>query len=236
LTWAFPDDKVCAICRVLAHTLSREWAMNEIDAVKRFQKLKVLTIEQLVDLLESSVITARRQLKKWRAHTSFNMNGRYYTLPGIPRFDENGIWKYQRILFSKYGTLTQTISQLIRRSETGLSAKQIAQVVEVASNSSVFSRLQSVPGIRRERHQGRFVYFSGERYQEQKSALYQPQQARLPSDAEAVMILVQYIKHPRSSIEELSEIVTEQGRSIDRPVIHRFLEHHDLLKKIPDTK
>jgi len=50
------------------------------------------------------------------------------------------------------------------------------------------------------------------------------------------MILVQYIKHPRSSIEELSERVNGQGRSIDRNVIHRFLENHDLLKKIPDTK
>jgi hypothetical protein len=164
------------------------------------------------------------------------MNGRYYTLPGIPRFDENGIWKYQRILFSKYGTLTHTISQLIGRAETGLSAKQIAQVVEVASNSSVFSRLQSVHGIRRERHQGRFVYFSEERYREQKAALYQPQHVRLPSDAEAVMILVQYIKHRHSSIEELSERAAEQGRSIDHRVIHRFLEHHDLLKKIQDTK
>jgi hypothetical protein len=210
--------------------------MDSNDAVERFQKLKVVTIEQLVGFLESSVVTARRQLKKWRAYTSFNMNGRYYTLPGIPRFDENGIWKYQRILFSKYGTLTQTISRLIGRAETGLSAKQIAQVVEVASNSSVFSRLQSIPGIKRERHQGRFVYFSEERYQEQKAALCQPQHVRLPSDAEAVTILVQYIKHPHSNIEELSERVAEQGRSIDRRVIHRFLEHHDLLKKIPDTK
>ena len=34
-------------------------------SVKRFQKLKVITIEQLAGLLEFSVITARRQLKKW---------------------------------------------------------------------------------------------------------------------------------------------------------------------------
>jgi hypothetical protein len=80
------------------------------------------------------------------------------------------------------------------------------------------------------------VYFSEERYQEQKAALYQPQHVRLPSDAEAVMILVQYIKNPHSSIEELSEGIAEQGRSIDHRVIHRFLEHHDLLKKILDTK
>lgn len=211
--------------------------MDEIAAVKKFQRIKVLTIAQLAGLLESSVITARRQLKKWRAYTSFNMNGRYYTLPGIPRFDENGIWKYQRILFSKYGTLVQTICQLIRRSKGGLSAKQIAQVVEVASNSSVFSHLHSVPGIRRERYQGRFVYFSDERYGEQKAALYGAKQASLPSDAEAVMILVQYIKHPQSSIEELAERVSKgQGRSIDCDVVHGFLERHDLLKKILDTK
>ena len=221
---------------MIAHTLSEGRDMDEIAAVKKFQRLKVLTIEQLVSLIESSVITARRQLKKWRAYTSFNMNGRYYTLPGIARFDENGIWKYQRILFSKYGTLTQTISQLIERSKTGLSAKQIAQVVEIASNSSVFSRLQNVAGLRRERHQGRFVYFSEQRYQEQKAALYQPQQVRLPSDAEAVMILVQYIRHPHSSIGELSERAAEQGRNIEPRVIHNFLEHHDLLKKILDTK
>ena len=34
--------------------------MNESEAVKKFQRLKVLTIEQLVGLIESSVITARR--------------------------------------------------------------------------------------------------------------------------------------------------------------------------------
>lgn len=212
--------------------------MGEINALKRFQKIKVLTIEQLVDLLNSSVITARRKLKKWRAYTSFNMNGRYYTLPGIPQFDENGIWKYQAILFSKYGNLKQTIVQLIRRSETGLSAKEIAQVAEIPSNSSIFSRLQGVPGITREKHQGHFVYFCDEpqTYQKQKSAIYRPEKARLPSDAEAVLILVQYIKHPHIGIEELSERVAQQGKVIDRDVIQRFLEHHDLLKKIPDAE
>jgi hypothetical protein len=117
-----------------------------------------------------------------------------------------------------------------------LSARQIAQVVEVASNSSVFSRLHGIAGIRRERQQGHFVYFSDERYQEQKAGLFQAQQSRHLSDAEAVMILVEYIKRPQSSIEELAERVSRQGRSIDRNAIHGFLKHHDLLKKIPDTK
>jgi len=213
-----------------------ESGMDANKAVKEFQKLKVVNIKELVSLLESSFITARRQLKKWRAYTSFNMNGRYYTLPGIPRFDDNGIWKYQKILFSQYGNLMQTISQLIGRAETGLNARQIAQVVQIAPNSSVFSRLQNAPGIRREKHQGRFVYFSDEKYQEQKAGLYGTQHVRLPSDTEAVVILVQRIKHPDSSIEDLSEKVAEQGKKIKHSVIHSFLDHHDLLKKILGTK
>ena len=209
--------------------------MDINNTVREFQELKVVTIEELVGLLESSVITARRQLKKWRAYTSFNMNGRYYTLPGIPRFDGNGIWKYHEILFSQYGNLMQTISQIVGKSEMGLNARQIAQVVQIAPNSSVFSRLGSSPGIRREKHQGRFVYFSDEKYPEQKAGLYGSQHGRFPSDAEAVTILVQRIKHPNSSIEDLSEKVAEQGRRIKSRVIHSFLDHHDLLKKIPDT-
>src|SRR3972149_8353430 len=150
--------------------------MHENDVMKRFQRLKVLTIKELVDLLKSSVITARRHLKKCEAYTSFNHNGRYYTLPRIPRFDNNGIWKYQTIRFSKYGNLKQTILELIRRSEVGLSAREVAQVVEIPSNSSIFSQLQRVSGIRREKHQGHFVYFSDqqETYQKQKSAHSRP--------------------------------------------------------------
>jgi hypothetical protein len=212
--------------------------MDEINVLKRFRRLKVLTIEQLVDLLKSSMMTARRRLKKWKALTSFNQNGRYYTLPETPRFDNHGIWEYQRILFSKYGNLKQTILELIRRSEAGLSAREVAEIVKIPTNSSIFSQLQRVSGINREKHQGHFVYFSDEpkAYQKQKSVLPRPQAAALPSGEEAVLILVQSIKHPHIGVEELSEKIARQGKRIAPSVIERFLEHHDLLKKIPDTE
>ncbi|EFK07544.1 conserved hypothetical protein, partial [delta proteobacterium NaphS2] len=119
----------------LLHILCHGVDMDAEKAIKEFQKRKVVTIEEIADLLDSSVTTARRQLKKWRTYTSFNMNGRYYSLPGIPRFDEHGIWKYREILFSQYGNLMQTISQLIERSETGLNARQIAQLARKASRT-----------------------------------------------------------------------------------------------------
>jgi hypothetical protein len=215
--------------------------MDEKDVLKRFRQKKVITIEQLVELLRSSVITVRRRLKRWKTYTSFNNNGRYYTLPDIPDFDRNGIWKYQTILFSRYGNLKQTIIQLVKQSKAGLSAREIAEIVELPSNSSFFSTLHNFAGIRRERHHGRYMYFSDTPvlFEQQRKGLVllrSEGESRLPSDAEAVMILVQLIRHPDMSIEDLSDRLAQEGKKIEPSAIKRFLESHDLVKKIPDTK
>ena len=129
--------------------------MDENHALENFRQQKIITLEQLIGLLKCSVITARRRLKRWRTYTSINQNGRYYTLPQIPMFDENGLWKYQTVLFSKYGNLKQTTIELIRRSQAGLSAVDIAKIIEIPSSSSFFSQIKNVAGIKREKHQGR---------------------------------------------------------------------------------
>jgi DeoR/GlpR family transcriptional regulator of sugar metabolism len=72
--------------------------MDEKLALERFQRQKIITIDQLVELLTCSVITVRRRLKKWQTYTSINQNGRYYTLPQIPVFDDNGLWRYRSVL------------------------------------------------------------------------------------------------------------------------------------------
>jgi hypothetical protein len=57
----------------------------------------------------------------------------------------------------------------------------------------------------------------------------------MPTDADAVLILVEYIKHPDISIDELVRIVSRTGKRIDASVMKQFLEFHDLVKKSPDT-
>ena len=212
--------------------------MDEKLALERFRQQKITTIDQLVELLTCSVITARRRLKKWLTYTSINQNGRYYTLPQIPVFDENGLWRYQSVLFSKHGNLTQTIVTLIRTSSKGLSAIQIADILDLAPNSSFISQFKNVPGVKREKHQGRFVYFSDQReiYNGQKDRLFERQDAvDLPTDAQAIIILVHLIKHPGVSIDQLAKQVTKKDKQIDPDSVRRFLQFHGLLKKIADT-
>ena len=212
--------------------------MDEKDVLRKFRRQKIITLEQLVCLLQCSAITVRRRLKKWQTYTSINKNGRYYTLPQIPVFDEIGLWKYQTVLFSKHGNLKQTVIELIRQSPSGLDAGQIAKKLDLAANSSFFSQLKNVAALRREKHQGRFVYFSdsAQIYDRQKQQRMLSNYIELPTDAEAVVILVQLIKHPGIGIEQLVDKVAQVNRRIEADAIKRFLEFHGLLKKTSDTK
>jgi hypothetical protein len=213
--------------------------MDEKHALQEFRRQKIITIDQLVKLLTCSVITARRRLKKWRTYTSINKNGRYYTLPQIPVFDENGLWWCQTVLFSKHGNLTKTIVELIRTSPKGLSAVEIAGIVGLTPNSSFLSRIKNVPGVRREKLKGRFVYLS------ERPEIYSRQKHRwalslsgadFPTDAQAIIILVQLIKHPGISIEQLASKASKQDKLIGAGAVIRFLQFHDLLKKTSATK
>ena len=209
--------------------------MDEKHALDYFNRQKIITLEQLIELLECSAITARRRLKQWQTHTSINQNGRYYTLPRIPVFDQNGLWRYQAVLFSKHGNLKQTIIALIADSPKGLSAGEIAKLVDLVPNSSFLSQFKNVAGVRREKHQGRFVYLSDrpEIRVRQKRRWATP---CLITDAQAVVILVHLIKHPQIGIEQLAGQVSEQGQSVEPAAIRSFLQLHDLSKKTSDTK
>ena len=61
------------------------------DILKAFRKKKVLTSEQLLKAVGCSKMTAWRLLRKQGYLTSYNLNARYYTIDGIPQFDEYGL-------------------------------------------------------------------------------------------------------------------------------------------------
>jgi len=212
--------------------------MNESDVMAKFRQDKIMTIEKLMHGLQCSAITVRRRLKKWEAFTSINKNGRYYTLPEFPEFDGNGLWKYQSALFSKHGNLKQTIIELVRKSQKGLSAADISQTIEIPSSSSYFSQIKNSDGIKREKHQGRFFYFadSPTKYQQQKRGLGQQRTDDWITDAQAVKILVHLIKNPGIEVDRLAIESAPPGKQLDPATVKQFLEFHDLLKKTSDTE
>ena len=214
--------------------------MDEEHALRAIDRFKIITIQQLVELLQCSVITARRRLSKWKAYTSINQNGRYYALPHIPVFDGNGLWRYQSVLFSRHGNLKQTILGLIRQSPMGLSAGEMADLLDLSATSSYFTHIHQTCGISREKHRGRFVYFSDSSQhrdrQKRERILSKPSAVDWPTDAQAVELLVEFIKHPGIGIEQLTLRMGDLGWTVDSGVVEAFLKRHDLLKKTPDIE
>jgi len=203
------------------------------------KKEKVMTIEQLNQLLNCSSRTAQRRLKQWQAYRSYNQNGRFYTLPDIAKFDEQGLWKYKDVFFSQYGNLKDTVIRLVENSIMGLEASEIGEILGLLPRSFM-SHFRSMPGLCREKCQGRFVYFSDKqdiyvRQKRDRRQLLTTGAKKLPPDSDAVLILVDQIKHPHCSIEQCAMRLRKKVKHIRIDVIYALLDYHGLLKKTRDT-
>ena len=127
------------------------------------QKKKVFTFEELLTALTCSTRSARSLLKQWHSFTSYNLNGRYYTLPNSPHFDENGLWRVGEIRFSKHGNLKKTVIALINESHCGLSGQQLGDLLGL-SPGSFLHHFRDTAGICREKQDGVYIYFSADEY------------------------------------------------------------------------
>ena len=204
------------------------------NSIRSFNLRKVLTITELSKILVCSIITVRRRLKEWRTYTSYNKNGRYYTLPSIPKFNKKGIWTYKDIFFSKYGTLKNTIIALAAKSKQGLTHSELEEIIWM--NPKCFmARFKEIPGLRKEKYKNQIVYFSADPdiYKSQKQNRFPPESSapKLPPDAMTIIILVELIQNPGMSIEALSSGLNDKGYKIEANTIGKLLEHYNISKK-----
>ena len=201
--------------------------------VATFREEKILTIDQLSQLLRCSAVTARRRLKQWRALTSYNRNNRYYTLPSVPVFDKKGLWHYRGASFSKHGTCKQTVVHFVQLSEKGLSNTELAGVLGENPNS-LLAHFTEIPGITKERHGRDIVYFSSDErvYKRQRRNRFppHPSAAVLPSDAQAILILVELIHHPKLSVDELVQELRGKGHAVHTDAVLALFDRYGIKK------
>ena len=199
---------------------------------------KVVTLAELAVQLSCSRRTVQRRLADWEAINSYNRNGSYYTLPDIPKFDAHGLWRYRGVFFSRFGSLPETFVQLVHNSPAGLTAAEAGELLGVRPSSFLWS-LRNHSELKRQKHQGRYVYLCSEpaRYQEQREQRSRMRGAdRLPTDSEAVAILVEKIKRPALSDGDLSRRLKKQKLFVEPEIIENFFVHHDLtVKKTPHS-
>lgn len=213
--------------------MSKDYSVDRL--VQLFLRQKCWKIDELSQALGYSIISIRRFLKRAGYFSSYTHNGKWYTLSSIPVFNKNGIWLYGDIGFSKQGTLTKTIIYHVNKSSTGLSARELAELlhhpchavltimykakqidrVKLTSEYTYLSRNESVNRLQHNHLKGRVV----------------EETAHPLSTQAAVFVLVEFIKNPRLSFEQMARSLRDSQRITVMPSdITRFFQEHGLKK------
>lgn len=128
--------------------------------LKMFKNNKVATmLEMKKVLMTDSTMTIFRKLKQLNYISSCSHSGRYYTLKRIAKFNSDGLWFFESILFSSYSSLSETIKVLIDNSKQGYTAQEIEKILKVRPNEPLVELIKKKI-VSRKKLSGKYVYFS----------------------------------------------------------------------------
>lgn len=213
--------------------------------IKLFENSPVLTMQQLTTELKCSHMTVFRKLYKLHYFSSYSHKGKYYTLSQTAQFNDNGLWEYQGIRFSFYGSLKNTVRQFVTDSQAGYSAEELDKLLSVRVYNTLLD-LVSEKQIERDFYERKYIYFSVDQAtrrlqreqrkeillaQTDRIAAAQSKKVQLPEDQDVIRILVHMIQHPDQVPKFIAKELAQGGKSIDEATIMAVWEHYDLKKK-----
>ena len=200
----------------------------------------VFTLEQLRSAVGLAPLTIRRVLKHLGYFCSFNHNARYYTWANRPRFAANGLWFYRSIGFSRHRTLTKTLVVLVHDAPTGATPEELTDLLRTPVGN-LLAWLARQQQLARRRLRRRVVYLAADpqRQEQQFTQRLQDAHAAATDKARSVLLspltvlpfLVELIRSPEDSPEQLARTLRQQGIALEPPDVEAILAFYQLEKK-----
>ena len=134
-------------------------AVFSASVLLRFlRKNRIATLSQLKQLLGTEAdITVFRKLKELSYRTSYSHRGSFYTLDEIAVFDERGLWSFDSVWFSRYGTLVATAEVCVTQAPAGYFASELEDLLHVPVKEPLL-RLTEQDRIVRQTVSGLYLY------------------------------------------------------------------------------
>jgi hypothetical protein len=150
------------------------------DPLRQFlRRNRIATLPQLKQVLGTDAdITVFRKLKDLSYHTSYSHRGQFYTLAEIADFDENGLWTFGSVGFSRHGTLLNTAEVFVNQAPAGYFARELEELLHVPVKEPLLHLVRQ-NRISRQEVSHLYLYCASDR-QQQKQQLW-ARQARLES-------------------------------------------------------
>lgn len=147
---------------------------------------KYATLDELKNVVGTSVsMTIFRKLKDLGYISSCSHRGKYYSLESIAVFDERGLWRPDGILFSRFGTLLDTVEHFVCQSVAGYTSNELRKILSIEVKEQLL-QLWVETRLSRELFDGRYVYTTAESRQKQQQLTARRQQASLDIGSSSV--------------------------------------------------
>ena len=130
------------------------------DLAKALRHSKIATMPELKKALGTEVdVTVFRKLKQIAYRTSYSHRGAYYALDETARFDENGLWFFQSVWFSRWGTLLDTAEAYVENSAAGCFVEELDNLLHAGTKEPLLKLVQQ-ERVTRQSVGGLYLYCS----------------------------------------------------------------------------
>ncbi|MFH1721803.1 MAG: hypothetical protein ABH950_04265 [Candidatus Altiarchaeota archaeon] len=207
------------------------------EITDRIKELKVVGIKSLTDNLHCSEWTLFNKLRGLY-YTSYNFQRQYITLKQIPIFDENGLWEYNKVRFSKWGNVEETIRQIVEQSPIGFSAGSIAKTLKIRTHNQLLKCRKKglLVSVRDGRNQ---IYYSANEKKranqisvrkKMKGDAHERIKQKLPSNKTIIDILLVMIQHCEKRSTIIVNILTSMGKRVSERDVEWVINEYGIKK------
>jgi hypothetical protein len=156
------------------------------DDLRQFLRSKKIgTLPELKRVLGTTVdTTVFRKLKELSYRSSYSHRGRYYTLAEIPHFDPQGLWSFQSVWFSRWGSLVTTVESLVSDAPQGYFAEELRQILHVEVKDALLQLVEQ-HRLARQPVTGLFLYCSSDPATRRRQLLARQALSEIPGSASA---------------------------------------------------
>jgi len=179
-----------------------------------------------------------RDLTKIKLFTSYSHAGQYHALQSAINFNPDGLWFYEKIAFSKYGTLKDTLIEMVSDSPAGMTHKELKLLLRIQVQNPLTLLIKSELLQRRSLSEKIFVYLSNsdsiaQEQWEMRSDLGEKALGMiLPSETLVIEILLEVIRESGQPINEeaLNLGLKQRGVSIQKDQLLYVLTYYGIKK------
>jgi len=213
------------------HTL----ASKRNDPLRELLKSKrVVLMEELQGALGgASKSTVHRHLKQIKYRSSYNYNGKYYTLHYPDRYDEHGLLSIDGILFSTDGTLTATLIRLVREAQAGHTQRELHQLLQVRLHS-ILREVVTKGHVDREQVDAFYVYVHSQQdikesqLERRREMIALQREREGVSDHIVIQVLLALIRHPGSKPADVVRYLYGHSPPITMVQVQAVFDRYDL--------